>query len=108
MPPQEIRIPFPLDMMGDLDTTLRYAEDRHLVGLDTAEKREPFQPLIKAIHAIKAALHAHRTAPSSETHVAMEREHLALLSDFVTDSAGVGADEHRAASAVAGWLDREV
>ncbi len=111
MAPQEIRIPFPLDMMGDLDTTLRYVEDKHLVGLDTPEKQAGFHPLAAAIHGIKAAIQAYRAKAAEEAisfdHIPLERSHLATLMDFAPDDVGAG-DAYRAAGNVSGWLDRDI
>ncbi|MBR0649358.1 hypothetical protein GXW78_06770 [Roseomonas terrae] len=109
MTPHEIRVPFPLDMLGDLDTTLRHVEDRHLSGLDTPEKREGFHPLISAVRAIKAAIQAHRAKAAEDAlHVPLERSHLSALLDFAQGAPGGGPDERRATTNVAEWLDQDI
>ena len=112
MEPHEIRIPFPLDMMGDLDTTLRYAEDKHLTGLDASAQRDGFHPLAAAIHAIKSAVQAYRAKAAEEAvsfdHVPLERSHLATLMDFAQTGPGDGPDERRAVGNVSEWLDRDI
>jgi hypothetical protein len=109
MAPQEIRVPFPLDMMGDLDTTLRYVEDRHLVDPQAVAKDARFHPLAAAVHAIKSAIHAYRAKAAAEAvsfdHIPLERSHLATLLDFAPEP---GHDAHRAAGNVSEWLDRDI
>lgn len=111
MEPREIRIPFPLDMMGDLDTTLRYAEDTHLAGADPSATKEAVHPLATAIHAIKAAIEAYRAKAAEEAasfdHIPLERSHLATLMDFAPGDVGAG-DAYRAAGNVSAWLDRDI
>jgi hypothetical protein len=113
MQPHEIRVPFPLDMMGDLDTTLRYAEDRHLSDPRAAEQQHAgFHPVAAAIHAIKAALQAYRAKAAEEAiafdHVPLERSHLATLMDFAQTGPGGGPEERRAIGNVSEWLDRDI
>lgn len=109
MSPQEIRVPFPLDMMGDLDTTLRYVEDRHLVDPQAVAKDERFHPLAAAVHAIKAAIQAYRAKAAEEAasvdHIPLERSHLATLLDFGPEP---GHEAHRAAGNVSAWLDQDI
>ena len=111
MAPSEIRVPFPLDMMGDLDTTLRYVEDRHLVDPNAA-KGEHLHPLAAAVHAIKSAIAAYRAKAAEEAvsldHIPLERSHLATLMDFAPDDSEAGHDAHRAAGNVSEWLDRDI
>lgn len=111
MDPREIRIPFPLDMMGDLDTTLRYAEDKHLAGVDASETKGGSHPLAAAIHAIRSAIQAYRAKAAEEAiafdHIPLERSHLATLMDFAPDDVGAG-DAYRAAGNVSEWLDRDI
>lgn len=111
MEPREIRVPFPLDMMGDLDTTLRYAEDKYLKGIDASGQQEGFHPLAAAIHAIRTAIQAYRSRAAEDAvsldHISLERSHLATLMDFAPDDVGAG-DAHRAAGHVSEWLDRDI
>jgi len=109
MPQHEIRIPFPVDMLGDLDTALVHVEDTHLSQLDTVEKQGPVQALIAAVKAMRAAIHAHRSGPADEaSHLPLERAHLLALSDAVRDASTGESDRHHAATRVADWLDREL
>lgn len=112
MAPHEIRIPFPLDMMGDLDTTLRYAEDKHLVAIDPARRNDGFHPLAAAINAIRSAIAAHRSKAAAEAasadHVPLERSHLATLMDFARAEPGGDQAERRAIGNVSEWLDQDI
>ncbi len=112
MPNREIRVPFPLDMLGDLDTTLRHVEDTHLAQYDTPEKQRPFEAVIKAVHALKAALHAHRSASADEAQGApglhVERGHLETLLDVAQGVPEGGPETRRAVLNVSEWLDQDI
>ena len=112
MPQHEIRVPFPLDMLGDLDTTVRFVEDTHLSQYDTPEKQRPFHGLIHAVQALKAAIHGHRSKPATEAGAAgtieVERGHLKALFDFAQGAPGGGPAERRAVVNVAEWLDQDI
>ncbi|MBW6396699.1 hypothetical protein KPL78_02520 [Roseomonas sp. HJA6] len=109
MKPHEVQVPFPLDMLGDLDTTLRHVEDNHLATLDTPEKQQPFHALVAAARAIRAAIHAHRAKSADAQdlpYIPLERQHVSDVVAFARGAQDVGADAHRAATNVADWLDR--
>ncbi|BDG72446.1 hypothetical protein [Roseomonas fluvialis] len=112
MDPQESRIPFPLDMLGDLDTTLRYVEDKHLAGIDAPETHEHLHPLATAIRAIKAAIQAYRAKAAQEAlsidDLPIDRDHLATVMDFARIGDDGEPDQIRAAGNVSEWLDRDI
>ena len=107
MEPHEIRIPFPLDMLGDLETTLNHVEERHLIPGKAGDIQEGFHPLAAAVKAIRAAIASHRAkaveGEAAADRLPLERSHLATLMDFAPDGS-MAAD---ASANIAGWLDRE-
>ncbi len=108
--PKDIRIPFPLDMLGDLDTTLRYVEDRHLVDMNAAQAG--FHPLAAAVHAIKSAIQAYRAKAADEAlsieNLPIERHHLATVMDFARMGTDGDPDQRLATGNVSEWLDRDI